>query len=375
MPTTYNQNAPSKHRADVTGKLPHADIFTKHGKDIVTMDTKPFGGAVATASAPVTANPPPVPMPSHPNASPPTDQINRAPAPAAPAAPAPAASAPAPAPAQAPPAPAQATPATPHMPAVGNVTKDNPKGEPGIGDNSAALDERRVAFEKQIAGLGQLAGQGANSRVELAVLMCQAASDGIIADDKGDVEKVYLLYRESLDKSRMDDRTVDKDIAAKDPQKLKSQVSKLRAFVKLGKTYTKGASVLSIARTVLPTLGTGSKFKSAYDALREVCAVQMKRHKADPKAKLLTKKEIAELLRADEAEEVEETPDAYELRKLESVLKVLKSIEKGAESADNFRAGRPSPQLTDAIEAIDERIDVLKPIIKQQFEEAQANDE
>lgn len=359
MPTAYKSNAPSRHKA-VLAQLP---LLDGNPQDTHIMKTDAFGTTATPPSAPTVAAPatapvpgPAVAAPAAPKPAPPASspQANAAPPvlnSAVGAAPAPAAPQPTTNANPAPAAPAQ----TGHMPKVGTVTADNPTGDPSKDPAlTNGLDEKKEALKAQVANLGKVAGAGANSITELAILVCQASKDGIISAKsnsdpaKDDVTQLFTAFRTSLHNARVD-RVDEKEF------KDKVQISKLRVFAKLGAIETKSdaSKMLTRARDLI---GKAKDIKgSTYTHLITIAREQIKVFAAakDGKGKLLTDAQIKDLL-APEGEKETLEGEAYELSELEAIMKRLVKLSGGTEN-DGGRPPHDAPEYVKAYEVLNGR--------------------
>jgi hypothetical protein len=252
------------------------------------------------------------------------------------------------------------------MPAVGNVTKDNPTGTPTVGDNSGVLDERIAELMKEVQDLGTTQGQGANSMAELALLVCSAAKDGVISAGRGseDVAVIFAKYREGMDAARLD-KTSD-SIAEKND---KFHVSKLRTFANLGAAEWKGNApvFLAKAREFINEKIPRSERKSTYECLYSVASAQLKAVKLDAKTKPMTQDAIKVLVSKPGPKEDERSLAEFERDELEGVVKKLTKVLDGTDD----RAGAESEEVRRAIDVIRKRLLKLNAELKTEESDAE----
>ena len=205
---------------------------------------------------------------------------------------------------------------------MANPNSTTAPAEMNVGDNyKAKLD----VMAKHVAALGKAEASGLGARADFGVYMCQQSWAGEVSTDQA--EYFYGIYATSLGKAMTQKKLVGDGKAA--DKSHTAQVSKLRAFIKLGalSQTIDGPMLLDRAKDKLKELyNGGTKVESDYVALTKVCTDQC----AQPETLLTEDQLIAALSKKESApkEDVDKLIAAYKsLRKLASDIPCVGTID------------------------------------------------
>jgi hypothetical protein len=218
-----------------------------------------------------------------------------------------------------------------------------------IGDNSAAREEQRRAVFSEVREYGRDAGNGARGLVKTAAALVRAANNGLLdltksTDKKDDADRAYEEYKKAY--------------STKDEHgSITQQVSKMRAFIKLGMaTSFNPMEVVQTTNRVWTEMRKAEQpTKPEYQALCAVANAQNKMSSA------LDEDTIRGLVSKDPAKEKDEV--AF----IEAAIKALEKAHELNHREETEKLVQDARGLLNLI-----KTDVVQASLEQQIAEAQA---
>ena len=228
---------------------------------------------------------------------------------------------------------------------------------------------------REVAVAGADFGAGKTSMIRLAEIVTEAAMNGIISVEHA--EEIYDKFRAEADKKGTideaglvpDEALMENPSASKGDDKSKAQqLSKLRAFIKLGNKFDTDASdIVRRARNMHLGLLAGDrktlKPGSTYNVLYAVATAQMKHATSTKTMHVFTDDELSAIM-SDDAKA--DRPDPTGADKILDALKSAVSARKGTAE----RAPAPSEELDNAIQWLEQALAATNPELLSEYEKS-----
>ena len=221
-----------------------------------------------------------------------------------------------------------------------------------VSDNSPAIDAR-ATFDRTVADLGSLSGQGKDALPMLALAIVRAASEGIVrVDKKADIDdspEIFSAFAAAEGFKMQHERST---------ASLKTQVSKVRTCIRFGMLRMGAPDVVEMSEHVsdmhqADKASDTPRFHHAYNAFLNVYRKQLKAGPASPLSddeiiaamtRKVTEKDVLRDLKAIESKldkivnGTEETPAADDSEEIATALslvsKRIATLERAAEDVD-----------------------------------------
>jgi hypothetical protein len=210
------------------------------------------------------------------------------------------------------------------------------------------VDAQRAEFFDKAKEYGKADGNGKKAFVQFARALVDAGSSGALSPSSkaGDASKAYDAFTSSS-------TTAAGNVTDEAKASAASQLSKVRAFIRLGHKYEDEAQqafdrALTVHRDLMssPATRENVKFRSTYTALYSVAVAQCK---PDQNGQLLSEKEIRDMLVSEPVILKDKTAADILIDALNAMERALRG--KAATAESNGREPCNHPALPDVIEA------------------------
>jgi hypothetical protein len=245
------------------------------------------------------------------------------------------------------------------------------------GVNIDAADAKRTtqrqkrALLKKIGDIGEAFGAGKTSMIELAQEVTEAAVNKTVGES--DAEDLYKTFRKRADERATTDAGVipDDEAGGGAISSLDQQVSKVRAFIKLGNTMDEAADIVRRAIGVhlaAKAVNIKAVMKgSTYTVIGNIVTEQLRpTYGGAPMTDEQMHKHIAR-------EVVEKGPPTA-ADKVRQALDAARAAQKGSSSDKNPRQPLVSPNLEDAIDALYRALGDASPTAQAEFDKELADE-